>query len=115
MGSTARNADADKPYDGEIKFATTEPLGMGEGLTVAVGFSKGAVIPPTAAELRAQAIRDNAAAITALAGISILLIYFFVAWWTHGRDPKRGRDHRAVRAAEGFFARRGPLRPPHGL
>ncbi len=90
VGSAAHNAEADRLHDGEIRFATTQPLGMGEGLTVAVGFSKGAVIPPTAAELRAQAIRDNAAAITALAGISILLIYFLVAWWTHGRDPKRG-------------------------
>ncbi len=76
--------------DHEIKFATTHSLGMKEGLTVAVGFSKGAVLPPTESELREQFIRDNAGAVTATAGVLILLIYFVVAWWTHGRDPKRG-------------------------
>ncbi|HEX4296083.1 MAG TPA: DUF2207 domain-containing protein [Rhizomicrobium sp.] len=90
VGSTGRNDEADKLHDGEIRFSTTQPLDIGEGLTVAVGFSKGAVIPPTAAELRARALRDNAAPIVAAAGILILLIYFSVAWWTHGRDPRRG-------------------------
>jgi hypothetical protein len=89
-GSTARNAQAEQPYDREIRFATTEPLGYHEGLTIAVGFSKGAVLPPTPAELRDQFIRDNAGAITALTGVLILFVYFIVAWYTHGRDPKRG-------------------------
>jgi hypothetical protein len=90
VGAAGHNAEANKLYDGEIRFSTTQPLDIGEGLTVAVGFSKGAVIPPTAAELRRQALRDNAAPIVAAAGIVILLIYFAVAWWTHGRDPRRG-------------------------
>ena len=89
-GSRDSNARADKLFDREIKFATTAPLGRNEGLTVDIGFSKGAVIPPSAAELRDQFIRDNAAAVVAGAGVVILLIYFFIAWYTHGRDPKRG-------------------------
>ena len=89
-GSRDRNARAEKLYDREIKFATTAPLGREEGLTVDIGFSKGAVLPPSPEELREQFIRDNAAAVIAAAGILILLIYFFVAWYTHGRDPKRG-------------------------
>ena len=89
-GSTARNAEAEEASPREIRFDTTAPLGENEGLTVAVGFSKGAVIPPTPTELRSEFIRDNAATVTAFAGLVILLIYFTVAWWTHGRDPKRG-------------------------
>jgi uncharacterized membrane protein YgcG len=89
-GSKAKNAEAEQPYEREIEFATTGPLGYHEGLTIAVGFSKGAVIPPTAAELRDQFIRDNAGTIVASAGVLILFIYFMVAWYTHGRDPKRG-------------------------
>jgi uncharacterized membrane protein YgcG len=90
VGSTASDASAEQIDDHTIKFATTHSLGMKEGLTVAVGFSKGAVLPPTKAELREQFIRDNAGAVVAMAGVVILLIYFMVAWWTHGRDPRRG-------------------------
>ena len=89
-GSTAQNARAKKISDSEIKFATTEPLGASEGLTVAVGFAKGAVIPPSPAELRAMFLRDNASAIVALMGIAILLVYFAIVWYEFGRDPRRG-------------------------
>jgi uncharacterized membrane protein YgcG len=89
-GATDHNASANEISANEIAFATTAPLGPNEGLTVAVGFSKGAVLPPTAAELRAQFIRDNASAVAAWAGIAILLVYFTVVWFEYGRDPRRG-------------------------
>ncbi|HEY1960968.1 MAG TPA: DUF2207 domain-containing protein [Rhizomicrobium sp.] len=69
---------------------TTRLLGTHEGLTVAVGFAKGAVLPPSPAERRAQFIRDNASAVVAIAGVLILLIYFGVTWFEYGRDPRRG-------------------------
>jgi hypothetical protein len=69
---------------------TTRLLGTHEGLTVAVGFSKGAVLPPSAAERRAAFIRDNASAVVAIAGVLILLIYFGATWFEFGRDPARG-------------------------
>jgi len=89
-GSTAQNARSEKPSNSEIRFETTAPLGENEGLTVAVGFTKGAVIPPTPAELRADFIRDNASTVAATLGVLLLLVYFIVAWFEHGRDPRRG-------------------------
>ena len=89
-GDTADNATAKKLSDRDIEFDTTVPLGEQEGLTVAVGFNKGAVLPPTPAEMRADFIRDNAGTVVAIAGVLILLIYFGVVWWEHGRDPRRG-------------------------
>jgi len=89
-GSAAQNARGHKISDSAIGFATTAPLGSEEGLTVAVGFAKGAVIPPSADELRREYLRDNASAIVACAGILSLLIYFLVAWYEFGRDPRRG-------------------------
>jgi uncharacterized membrane protein YgcG len=74
----------------DIEFDTVAPLSENEGLTVAVGFNKGAVLPPTPAELRADFIRDNAGTVAAIAGVLILLIYYSVVWWEHGRDPRRG-------------------------
>lgn len=89
-GSNARDAAADKPSDRELHVVTTAPLQTGWGLTVAVGFSKGAVMPPDEGELRLEFLRDNAAAAAALGGIAVLLAYFVIAWWLVGRDPKRG-------------------------
>jgi uncharacterized membrane protein YgcG len=89
-GSTAQNAQAQKTSDSTIAFATTAPLGSQEGLTVAVGFSKGAVIPPSPAELRRELLRDNASAVAACLGALLLVIYFTVGWFEHARHPKRG-------------------------
>jgi hypothetical protein len=89
-GSAAQNAQAEKISDSAIRFTTTAPLGPQEGLTVAVGFSKGAVLPPSPEEQRREFIRDNAAAIVACAGVLLMLIYFVVVWIEHGQRPPRG-------------------------
>jgi len=90
QGSTATNAQVSEQSQDTIRFETTEPLGPNEGLTVAVGFAKGAVIPPSAADLRRDFIIDNASSIVALFGVFVLAIFYLVTWWHHGRDPKRG-------------------------
>jgi len=90
QGSNAHNAEADLLSPDTIHFSTTELLGSHEGLTVAVGFAKGAVVPPSAEELRRDFIIDNASAIVALLGVFVLAIFYLVTWWHHGRDPKRG-------------------------
>ncbi len=89
-GSRANNAQCQKWSDRILHCRTTAPLSANEGLTVAVGFAKGAVLPPTAAEKRAAFIRDNASAVVAITGVLILLIYFSAAWFEYGRDPARG-------------------------
>ncbi len=89
-GSTARNARADRISDREITFQTTAPLGRAEGLTVAVGFAKGAVTPPTAIEKGIRFLRSNASTVAAVAGLLVLLAYFVYAWLTHARRPRHG-------------------------
>ena len=90
QGSTDTNAQASEIAPGTIRFETTQPLGANEGLTVAVGFAKGAVVPPSADDLRRDFIIDNASAIVALLGVFVLATFYLVTWWHHGRDPKRG-------------------------
>ena len=90
VGSTAQNAQAEKISGSAVRFSTTAALGSQEGLTIAVGFSKGAVIPPSPAELRRQFIQDNAATIVACAGVLLMLIYFVAVWVEFGRRPQRG-------------------------
>ena len=90
QGATLKNAQSQVTSENTIRFETTQALGPNEGLTVAVGFSKGAVTPPTAADLRADFIRDNASMVVAGLGILVLTLFYLGAWWQHGRDPRRG-------------------------
>jgi uncharacterized membrane protein YgcG len=88
-GSTNSNAKVEKLSESVISFSTTGPLGAEEGLTVAVGFSKGAVLPPSPLDLRRAFIRDNAAAVAAAAGVLLMLVYFVIVWIEHGsRSPR---------------------------
>jgi len=89
-GSRADNAASEKLSDSVIRFRTTEALMPEEGLTIAAGFNKGAVLPPSDAERRADFIRDNASMIVAVMGVLILFVYFAVTWWSFGRDPRHG-------------------------
>lgn len=89
-GSRANNARCEQLSGRTLHCWTTMALYANEGLTVAVGFGKGTVLPPTDAERRAQFIRDNASAVVAIAGILILLVYFGATWFEFGRDPRRG-------------------------
>ncbi len=87
----ARGTSARGSVEGDtVRFVTTQPLDRHEGLTVAVGFSKGAVSPPTDAEKTTEFFRDNAATGAALAGLAALAIFYFAAWSRFGRDPARG-------------------------
>jgi len=90
QGSTARNATSEQLSGDTIRFATTVRLDSYEGLTVAVGFAKGAVTPPSAADLRREFIVDNASAVVAILGVLVLTAFYLTAWWHHGRDPRRG-------------------------
>ena len=87
----AQGKDAEAMVAGDIvRFATTASLNPREGLTVAVGFTKGAVAPPTDAERTADFLRDNAGTGAALIGLMALTAFYFGAWWKFGRDPARG-------------------------
>jgi uncharacterized membrane protein YgcG len=89
-GSRDSNARVKALTANTIDIESTVSLDAEEGMTVAIGFSKGAVLPPTDAQLRADFIRDNAGPIAAVFGLLVLLIYFLVTWYEFGRDPKRG-------------------------
>ncbi len=72
--------------DSGVDVHTTRPLSYRQGLTVAVGFDKGAVHPPSAATLFARTARSNSP-------LFIPVIAFFGmlwVWWTRGRDAEHG-------------------------
>ncbi len=76
--------------DGTVRFFTTASLAPREGLTIGVGFSKSAVVPPNAAQTFTEFLRENGSSIVALGGLAGLGFYYFAAWLRFGRDPAKG-------------------------
>ena len=87
----AQGKDAEARVEGDtVRFATIASLNPRQGLTVAVGFTKGAVTPPGGAARVADFLRDNASTGAALLGLIALGAFYFMAWHRFGRDPERG-------------------------
>ncbi len=83
-------------------FETTKALERRQGLTIAVGFEKGVVDPPSAADLRDEWLERNASALVLSSAIALLSIFYAWAYIRVGRDPAKGP----------VFAR---YAPPEGL
>ncbi len=84
MGST-ENACTAFPIDERTVRFQGRAMGYYEGLTVAVGFQKGIVAeppPPTFFELYAVPLVGGCITV-------LLLLYYFLTWVRHGRDPDR--------------------------
>ena len=90
QGAKGRDAEVIEQRSGHITFRTTRPLPPHSGLTVAAGWQKGIVTPPTDAQKAGLWLNDNAP-LTA-AGIALLLVlgYYFYAWRNVARDPRGG-------------------------
>ena len=88
-GATDKNARAVEEGD-ELMFTTTRRLQPGEGLTIAIKMPKGSIERPSASTERLWWFRDNLAAIIAIAGLVIVVLYYSHAWLKVGRDPTRG-------------------------
>ncbi len=71
-------------------FTTTTSLGIGEGLTIALGFKKGLIDPPSAADARALWWMKNGAISVLLAALVGIFGFFMSAWNKVGRDPQKG-------------------------
>jgi len=89
-GSKGRDFKHEITNEGYAYFESTQPLSLHEGLTIAVGWPKGIIRAPTSAELRAQFIQDNKAALINLGILLVLFVYYLLIWFKVGRDPARG-------------------------
>ena len=69
---------------------TTVALDPRQGFTVAVGWQKGLVTPPSDTQKWAWWASDNAGFFTLALGLLASALYFLFAWNKVGRDPPRG-------------------------
>ena len=89
-GARGHDAEVHATGDGVMVFNTTAPLYTREGLTIAVGFSKGAVTPPSVSNRLFYLARDHASEAAVVVGSLVLVLYFTIAWLLVGRDPHSG-------------------------
>ncbi len=87
---TGTNYQAAVGTDGTVRFESTRPLAPGEGLTIVVGWPKGHVHQPTAAQIFFFTLRDNRPALAAFLGLVAALVYYLIVWIRHGKDPEIG-------------------------
>jgi uncharacterized membrane protein len=72
--------------DNQISFVTTRKLRAGQGFTVAMGWAKGIVQPPSKWQkfIWATNLRENWVFIVPI----VVLLFMFFHWYRRGRDPR---------------------------
>lgn len=90
QGAQGRDAAIVEQQAGRIVFRTTRPLPPKSGLTIAAGWQKGIVLPPSASQQAGYWISDNLLIVFALVGSALIAAYYAYAWLRVGRDPSGG-------------------------
>lgn len=90
QGESGHDAEVVQSTGDRYEARTTRMLSPDEGFTVAVGWPKGFVTPPTDIEKTKDAIKDNLGLFTILLGVLVSLGYYLFAWFRVGRDPPKG-------------------------
>jgi uncharacterized membrane protein YgcG len=85
FGESNSDATAEGEGTSTVRFATTRPLGVQEGMTIGVGFTKGVVAIQE--ETGATLIWSNLGLIVLFAGGLFVPLYYLLAWNRVGRDP----------------------------
>ena len=89
-GSSEQDAVVRVTGSRKIEFESTRTLASREGLTVAVGFPKGIVQPPTNRQRLGYFLSDNGSALALLIGLLAPLSWYLWVWNHFGRDPRKG-------------------------
>jgi uncharacterized membrane protein YgcG len=87
---------------GRAHVETTAPLGVGEGVTIAVSWPKGHVAQPGAVQRGLWLLTDNVNLLVACAGLLGILGWYIPVWRRHGRDPEEGLIVTRYEPPDGF-------------
>jgi len=96
------NAFTYQPDGDRHIFETTRPLQRGEGLTVSVGFEKGLIDPPSAADQSAMWWQRNGALAILLASLGGVFFFLYRNFNRVGRDPPKGPIFPRYEAPRGY-------------
>jgi uncharacterized membrane protein YgcG len=102
FGATGCTCEPSQIGNNSVQYELTSGLNPYEGLTVAVGWQKGVVPPPTKEELEAESFNDNRGLYYGAIGLLIMFAYLLFGWFRVGRDPKKGAIIPRFTAPDGF-------------
>ncbi|HEV7344959.1 MAG TPA: DUF2207 domain-containing protein [Devosia sp.] len=89
-GSTEQGVTITRNSDNTATFRTNNQLGPGEGMTFAVSFQKGILVPPSGLDALLLWLSDMREILLPILGVILVLAYNLVAWNRVGRDPPKG-------------------------
>lgn len=89
-GATGCDCVSSSESPNTVTYTMTSRLDPYEGLTIAAGWQKGIINPPTTAELEAESFNDNRGIYYGLYGLLVIGAYLLFAWFRVGRDPEKG-------------------------
>ena len=90
QGANTRACTSEVTGPGAARWTLTAPLRPQEGLTTVLSFPKGLFVEPTREQRLHWMLRDNRAALIALTGLIVMLVFGLMRWRKVGRDPKAG-------------------------
>ncbi len=102
FGEAGKDAVLRRNENNSFAAATTRPLDVGEGFTVAVAWQKGLVASPTANQRLWWWIQDNLGFGLLAATLLSVLAYFTMMWARVGRDPPKGNVFPLFKPPEGL-------------
>jgi uncharacterized membrane protein YgcG len=71
-----------------VTTKTTKVLELKQGFSMSVGWPKGNVTAPTFIQDAAFMIKNNLLLVFGVAGLFVISLFYFLAWWFFGRDTK---------------------------
>jgi uncharacterized membrane protein len=89
-GSTEQAVTIEQKSNTSVAFRTTRELSPGEGLSAAVKFQKGILVPPEGLTGAGYWISDHRELVFPAFAVFLILLYNYFAWSAVGRDPTRG-------------------------
>lgn len=90
LGSKQQEYSRNMDEAGSVHFSANGPLSAANGLTIVVGWPKGFVDEPSAAQRIIWLLSDNRNLLAAVAGLALLFAYYIPVWRKHGKDPEEG-------------------------
>jgi len=102
FGEQGISYSAEVDSTGTAWFRTTTGLPQGDGLTIAVAWSKGLVQQPGKMRKFVWLLADNLNLLVALAGFVALFSYYIPVWLRYGKDPVPGVIFTHYDPPEGF-------------
>ncbi|SFD06342.1 DUF2207 domain-containing protein [Devosia psychrophila] len=90
VGSTEQAVTVTRNPDNTASFRTDRQLGAGEGMSFAVKFQKGILVPLSGTDAFFQWLSDMREVFLPILGVILVLGYNILAWNRVGRDPAKG-------------------------